>query len=210
MRRFALAALALASLAAVPAPARAATDPTAPDWPCIQRKVPHLAAAQMWDGPPLDGLAGRPVDAELERVIAFAAARRTSIEEAASAVRAYAETLDPAVRDERLTRAFAGVLDEIDRQRATLIDGIERYFRRQRELADRVRRVAGELSELRKKAAADEAARPPLAELQERYDWDTRVFGERQESLNYICETPVMLEQRAFDLAREIRALMRE
>ena len=29
---------------------------SSPDWPCIQRKVPTISPAQVWDGPPIDGI----------------------------------------------------------------------------------------------------------------------------------------------------------
>ena len=35
--------------------------------------------------------------------------------------------------------------------------------------------------------------------------WDTRIYDERQAALTYVCESPVLIEQRAFALAREIR-----
>ena len=34
--------------------------------------------------------------------------------------------------------------------------------------------------------------------------WDIRVFEDRRSSLGYLCEQPVLLEQRAFALARTI------
>ena len=34
--------------------------------------------------------------------------------------------------------------------------------------------------------------------------WDTRIFNERRESLTYVCEVPILIEQRAFGLARAI------
>jgi hypothetical protein len=57
---------------------------------------------------------------------------------------------------------------------------------------------------------ADETAKAELKAAEDRYNWDTRFFAERQESLPYACEIPVQIEQRAFDLAREIRALMKD
>ena len=37
-------------------------------------------------------------------------------------------------------------------------------------------------------------------------DWDQRVFTDRQQSLTYVCETPVILEQRLFALGRALAA----
>ena len=39
---------------------------------------------------------------------------------------------------------------------------------------------------------------------EEKLDWDTRIFTDRQAQLTYVCETPVILEQRAFALGRAI------
>ena len=35
-------------------------------------------------------------------------------------------------------------------------------------------------------------------------DWDIRIYDDRRGSLTYLCEQPVLLEQRAFTLARTI------
>jgi hypothetical protein len=45
-------------------------------------------------------------------------------------------------------------------------------------------------------------------EAQTRYDWDARVFQERQQNIPVACEIPVLIEQRVFALAQAIRALM--
>ena len=39
-------------------------------------------------------------------------------------------------------------------------------------------------------------------------DWDIRIFEDRRQSLVYLCEQPVLLEQRAFALARAIASHM--
>jgi hypothetical protein len=64
------------------------------------------------------------------------------------------------------------------------------------------------LRQLKERAASDEAARAELASTQDRYNWDVRVFSERQQSLPLACEVPVLLEQRLFELGREIRSHM--
>ena len=47
-------------LAAPPALAASGTDP---DWPCIQRKQPHLSLGQVWTGPvPDDAVTARARD----------------------------------------------------------------------------------------------------------------------------------------------------
>ena len=44
--------------------------------------------------------------------------------------------------------------------------------------------------------------------LEQELDWSTRIFQDRQQSLTYVCETPVILEQRAFALGRAVEALL--
>ena len=41
--------------------------------------------------------------------------------------------------------------------------------------------------------------------LQEKFDWNARVFTERQDNIPLACEIPVEIEQRAFAVGRTIR-----
>jgi len=45
-------------------------------------------------------------------------------------------------------------------------------------------------------------------ELNEQIDWDTRIYEEREQSLRYVCETPVLLEQRLFQIGRHVSQLV--
>jgi hypothetical protein len=56
----------------------------------------------------------------------------------------------------------------------------------------------------------DEKASADLAAAEDRYNWDVRVFSERQQSLPLACEVPVLIEQRLFALGREIRSRMND
>jgi len=38
-----------------------------------------------------------------------------------------------------------------------------------------------------------------------RVEWDTRIFDERIKTIGYVCEVPVLIEQRLFALARAIQ-----
>ena len=44
--------------------------------------------------------------------------------------------------------------------------------------------------------------------LSGRVQWDTRVFEDRRRALTYVCEAPVLIEQRLGALARTIAAAM--
>jgi hypothetical protein len=179
------------------APATAATGGD-PDWPCVQRLVPEIAPAVIWAGPPVepvDGAAGNPTIDELATELA---ARRVPIEEAEAQVENFAKSLTDEQKDEQLTRLFARTLEIINGDRSSIIQGIKKYARGQRTLAETITEKNERLSELPKEEVV---ARDTL--IAER-DWDIRIYDDRERSLTYLCEQPVLLEQRAFALARTI------
>lgn len=204
VHRAGLVAAILLSLAGQPAQSQPVEDP---DWPCIQRKVPEISGGMVWAGPPLDEAATSwrddPGIVELATKIA---SRRTSIEEAGILIKDFAESAGPD-KDERLTMLFAGALDTINHDRASIMSGVERYATRQRALAEKIERQSAELAALPVEAADPETAQGTSSEredLLEVQNWDIRIFEEREHALTYVCEQPVLLEQRAFALGREI------
>lgn len=44
-----------------------------------------------------------------------------------------------------------------------------------------------------------------IDDLTNRVEWDTRIFEERRKTMNFVCEVPVLIEQRLFALARAIQ-----
>src|SRR5687767_8168064 len=66
-----------------------------PDWPCVQRKVPALSAATVWEGPPIEEAAKRwRDDAEVVALVERIAPRRTSLQDAEAAIASFGEGLD--------------------------------------------------------------------------------------------------------------------
>jgi hypothetical protein len=180
-------------------------QPHDPDWPCIQRRVPALTIAQMWAGPqPAPDWQDRPELRELARGLA---ARRVSVEEATAVAGDYVAGLDAAERGRALASLFAAVLDRINAERSEIIAGIGRYARRQTAEAERVEAMQADLAALE---AAPEGERDVarIEELRTALAWETRIFRDRAQSLTYVCETPVLLERRAFELARAFGGLI--
>jgi hypothetical protein len=168
-----------------------------PDWPCVQRLVPEIAPGMIWAGPPLDAVDGEPRLA-IEALADELAARRVPLEDAQAQVERFAGTLEGGQKDAQLTRLFARTLEGINRDRSSIIQGIRKFARGQRALAERINARNDQLSAL----GADEVAlRDALLAEQ---GWDLRVYEDRRSSLGYLCEQPVLLEQRAFALARTI------
>lgn len=199
-------ALVLSLVVATPAfaaPALADGPPVDPDWPCIQRKQPHLSIAQVWGGPVPDeaalALAGAP---EVERVARVIALRRMPVADAEAEMKVFAGESDS---PEAVVALFAATFDHINHTRDRVMAGIARYARKQAELE-------GEIEELRHEMHTLEEAETrdfdKIDDVEERLDWATRIFQDRQQSLTYVCETPVILEQRAFALGRAAEALL--
>ena len=173
-----------------------------PDWPCIQRKVPEVSAGMVWAGPPVDELgAGWRDDVEVSQLAGTLARRAVSLEDARKTIADFAAGL-AADRNAKLTMLFAGTLTVINKERSQIIDGIRRYARRQAALAKRIEDQTAAFNRLT--AAEDAAQKAERAELQEQILWDSRIYDERERSLTYVCEQPVLLEQRIFALSREI------
>ncbi|QDL94273.1 hypothetical protein FDP22_18730 (plasmid) [Paroceanicella profunda] len=192
-----------AVLAVLCAGAAPAADFKDPDWPCIQPKVGHISIGQMWAGPLPEGdwKADREVAALAHRL----AQRRTSLEEAQALMSGFVQDGGPA-RREKLLLAFSGAFELIDHERSALIGGIARYARKQEALTGRIEAKQDDLYRL---DALPEAERDAdrIEELQDEIAWDTRIYRDRAQSLTYVCETPVLLEKRAFALARSVGAL---
>ncbi|MPZ40304.1 MAG: hypothetical protein GEU95_20045 [Rhizobiales bacterium] len=187
-----------------------AADPANPDWPCVQRKVASLTSAQMWDGPAVDDLTGWRGRDDIKKLIAVLANRRVPLDEAVESVARFADVQPPDKRDDALKLLFAGLLDFVNNDRAVVMSGIERFQQRQKARAAEIERQGAVLRQLKEQAASDPNARSELTAAEDRYQWDVRVFTERQQSLPLTCEVPVLIEQRLFELGREIRSRMND
>ncbi len=177
-----------------------------PDWPCVQRKIPALSAGMMWGGPPLDEKANETLQADdqLRTLVARISARRTTLEEAAEQITAYAGGLNAQAKQVKLTALFAGVLSTINSERAQIMTGITKYTRKQQELANAIRATRKTFSEALKVKPKTDESRKTVRELERKLSWQSRIHQDRERSLRFVCESPVILEQRAFALAREI------
>jgi hypothetical protein len=189
--------LLLAALLVAASLAAAAATGEDPDWPCIQRLVPEIAPGVIWAGPPLHSVE-EEADPAIDQLAGELAARRVPIKAAAAQVEDFAKTLAHEQKNEQLTWLFARTLAIINSDRSSIIQGIRKYARGQRALAQTITEKNERLSELPRDQVVE---RDTL--IAER-DWDIRIYDDRERSLTYLCEQPVLLEQRAFALARTI------
>jgi len=181
-----------------------AASPTDPDWPCIQPKVPQIASGQVWNGPPIEeiGESWRE-EKTIADLVEKLSARRTPLDEAKTLIGEFAASLQ-GDKSRPLTALFAGTLSHINSERASIIAGIGRYAKKQRALSKKIEDEMAEMGQLPQDDSEDSVSlRNDLLEVQA---WDVRIFQERERSLRYVCELPVLLEQRAFAIGRDILA----
>ena len=172
------------------------------DWPCVQRLVPQLEAGQMWSGPALPALGDQQPPPEVHMLAERLADVKTAPEAVEAEVKAFADRQPADQRQAALSQLFAVAFDRLNSERSILIGGIKHYARGQRLLAEKVAAETREAQALSQQPTPD-AAR--LDDLQTTRAWDTRVFTDRQRQLRLVCDQPVLVEQRAFALARIIQ-----
>lgn len=172
------------------------------DWPCIQPRQPQLSLGQMWSGPAPDATTAALArsDAAIGALATRLALRRVTPAEAAALIDGYAATAADAAH---LTALAEAVLARTNAQRGAIIEGIGRYGSGQGAVASRIAARRATMDALSAAATPDYDA---IDAEEERLDWDLRHFEERRQMLAAVCESPVLLEQRAFEIARLIQA----
>ncbi|EEW23883.1 hypothetical protein [Rhodobacter ferrooxidans] len=171
-----------------------AADYSDPDWPCIQPRVDNLSPGLMWP----QEVQPVPLSAQARDLVAMLALRRVGLPQAEAAVRGFAATTPPPDA-QLLGSVFLGVFDKLDRERHRLIGGIARYANSQTALAARIETARGQIEALMAATAPDFDA---VDRLEEQIDWDERIYHDRARALTAVCETPVLLEKRAFAIAQ--------
>ena len=183
--------------------ALAQQDSARRDWPCQQILVERISAAAVWSGPPIDNVAWKS-DPAVAALAAQLAARRTPLEEAERLVAEFAQA-QGANKSRKLPAVFAGVLETLNDERTQVIEGLLRFGAKQRELAETIRAERPESQTGNSPAAANHTQQVPDADAAaQKLQWDMRLFDEWRQSLAFVCESPTLIEQRLFALAKII------
>ena len=196
------AAIALAACLAQPA---FALDPRYPDWPCQQLKVPGISVASVWTGPPVEGIGtAKPDDPKESELVSRLAARRTPIEEARQLIAEFVVGTKEE-KQQKAIRLFAELYSTLNAQRDEVMSGIERFSRKQKAMAEDIREQTQKMRQLQDRPNADPAQSDAVAN---QLVWQTRIFEDRRKSTSYVCDVPVLIEKRLFDLANAIQGDM--
>jgi len=195
----------LCALSAVAASPAFGADPRYPDWPCAQAKVPEISLAAVWDGPDLGDAASRwKEDAKVTALVPRLAARRTPLDEAEKAIKEFLSN-SASKKNEAGKLLFAGLFDTLNAQRSSVMNGLERVTRKQREAAEKIRDDTLALQALQDATPPDQAK---IDELGNQLVWETRIFEDRRRVIRFVCEVPTAIDQRLFALGRVIQQEM--
>jgi hypothetical protein len=179
-----------------------AADPRFPDWPCNQIKVPEISVAAVWAGPSIDDVENAwQEDPIIRDLVTRLAARRMPLDEAEKAISEFING-NTAQRQQKAKLIFAGLFKTLNQERSEVMNGIERFSRRQKGLADKIRSDSLQLRDFQDAGDHDQGKADEMAN---RIEWDARIFEDRRKTISYVCEVPVLIEQRLFALARQIQ-----
>lgn len=178
------------------------------NWPCAQAKVSKLSPGQMWPGTTVpENPTAWQENKEVADLVQNILPRRVPLEETETLIADFAKKHDGGNLNELLKMTFNGMLYEINNIRAEIITGITRFSSRQKGLVDRI-------TDNRHKAAAFEKKDvdgtlttqedQQLRKLEQALEWDQRIHEEREQSLEFVCESPVLLEQRLYAITRQL------
>lgn len=175
------------------------------DWPCKQVRVPEIALGGVWTGPSIDkerqAWRGDPAVSDL---VAHIAPRRTPLEEAERLIGDFAKSAGDQ-RRARLTLLFAGLYERMNDERREVVNGLDRFGRRLKDMAEKTRQETQGFFDLQNRKPADPEAVKKAAEA---LQWRVRLFEEQRKMTAYVCESPALIEQRFGALARSILAEM--
>ena len=181
------------------AQSRAKVDP---NWPCQQIKTPTFSLASVWVGPPLDlNSQSWRDETDVADLKAQMAQRRVPIADVEKAITEFKTKAGPDA-EAKLLRAFAAAFEDLSQQRSQILEGLDRFGRKQSALADRIR------AENEVQPSSDQksdAPPPPGASSQDKLLWDIRVYNDRSQTATYVCEAPTLIEQRIGEIARAVQ-----
>jgi hypothetical protein len=192
----------LALLAGVTTAAAAPHNPD-PNWPCQQVKVTELSVASFWTGPPIGAATANWQQNEaVASLVAAVTQRRLPMDAATQRIDAFAKNAGDE-RDHVMPLVFAGIFDVLNRERITVVNGLDRFGARQKTLADGLRQDSETLRAAQEATPPDQAR---ITDLTQRLLWDQQLFEQRRQSLRFACDLPTTIEQRLYGLSQAIQA----
>lgn len=178
-----------------------AQAPAQSDWPCKQVRVPEIAIGGVWSGPGIEGERQNwRADGAVADLVSRIRQRRTPLADAEKMIADFAHAAGTQ-RKALLTRLFAGTYEAMNDERREVINGLDRFGRRLKDMAEGARLGSEEMRKLQDQKPADPEA---IRKAGEALQWRLRLFEEQRRMATYVCESPALIEQRLGALARAI------
>ena len=147
-----------------------------PDWPCQQIKVPESSPAAIWSGPVIDPQQTEwKQDQQVVDLVQQITPRRVPIETAKALIEDFAQRAN-GEKKTRMMALLAGLFTTFNQERDSVMAGLDRFGRRQRQLASDIRSDNEKLHAAQTNATADEGA---IAKLTQQVSWEVEVFQDR-------------------------------
>ena len=175
-----------------------AADFSDPEWPCIQRKVETISVGQIWPNP-INAETIPQLGTDINIVATNLTLRRLTPDEATDLVKSFVNDHAHIDREKLLEQVFLKFFENINQRRREIITGIGRYALKQTALSEKIdanRLIFSELLD------AEPQDFDKIDEVEEKLDWDQRIYDERAKSLIYVCEIPVLIEKHAYAIAQ--------
>lgn len=176
-------------------------------WPCVQPYVAEVSAGAFWTGGELPASETLVGNEALMRLVEEVSDRTISYQQSLDKVKTFLDQLEgssPEHKQEQVALLIVALTDSINSKRAQVLKAIERFSKRQQMMITRIEDQDSKIRTIESDDGAENVS--TLEDLETRQKWDIRVFEEREFQKNYLCEQPVLLEQRFFLLGREIAA----
>jgi len=175
-------------------------------WPCTQVYTENISIGTIWQGEKL----GERLktwwedDAVIEGVKALSNPTLDEKRMGEEVQKFAAAQSSSDSKKERLLNLFAGLYTSAMEKRSNQLVSILRFSARQDQLTASISDRSNRLRELRKQEVAMDNEQ--YVALQTELDWYGRIFDERLNLTEYICEEPVLLVQRLGFASRAIQA----
>ena len=82
---------------------------------------------------------------------------------------------------------LVGLFNVLDQERGSVMAGLDRFGRRQKELAAEIRGDNEKLRALQTEPASDPKA---VQQMTQQVNWEVEVFQDRRQALSYACDVP--------------------
>ncbi|MEP3845483.1 MAG: hypothetical protein ABJM43_09095 [Paracoccaceae bacterium] len=184
-----------------------AADFSDPTWPCIQRKVENLSLGLMWPTPIDPALIGddETLRKDVYDLADALALRRVDLDDIRPRVEVFAAKYGGA--QDKLGLVFERVFSGLSKRRGRIITGIGDFSLSQIALAEQIDSARAEMDT---QLALAEPDFDKVDALEEQLDWDQLIHSDRQRSITYLCETPLIIERRLFAIAQLLQQMVQE